>query len=88
MKTQRPFRAFGIFIPAGYPLQDTDSCAVVARYDESKGCAFEKGCKLYVKPNHNTPVAVPRSYMERDEPEPLTANEKELERVIDESRYQ
>jgi hypothetical protein len=64
MHTNKDFSIFGIFIPAGTKVTDTtDSCAVVAIYDEKKGCSFNKKAK-YAKPKNGDFVAIPRSYAE------------------------
>jgi len=77
MKTAKDFTIFGVFIPAGTPVRETNSCAVIARYDESEGCRFDKRAN-YAKPSHNTAIAIPWSY----------TDEAELDRVIDEASYQ
>ena len=63
MHTNKDFSVFGIFIPAGTKVTDTNSCAVIAQYDEKKGCSFNKKAK-YVKPKNGSSVAIPRSYAE------------------------
>ena len=63
MKTKRDWTGFGIFIPKGTPVEDTESCAVLARYDEARGCTFtkgEKGTPGYMHPRPGTPIALPR----------------------------
>lgn len=65
MKTKQDIQTFGIFIPKGFPVVDTESCACVAYYDESNGCSFkpEKG-KPYFKPKNKFPIAVSREKCE------------------------
>lgn len=65
MKTKQDIQKFGIFIPKGFPVVDTESCACVAYYDESNGCFFkpEKG-KPYFKPKNKFPIAVSREKCE------------------------
>ena len=62
-KTKHEFKIFGITIPKGYPVEETQSCACIARYGE--GCSFtlEKG-KGYMKPKVGFPVAVGNSHRE------------------------
>ena len=56
---------FGITIPAGIEVIDTESCAVLVRYDESKGFSFDNSKnKLWVKPEHNKLIAIPRRLAE------------------------
>ena len=70
MKTTRNYTAFGTTIPAGSDAIDTDSCAVIVRYDETKGHCFDPKAK-YMRPRHGLPIAVPRSYVENDETLPI-----------------
>jgi hypothetical protein len=61
MTTKQRYTIFGITIPAGIEVTDTESCAVLVRYDESKGFSFDKSKnKLWVKPKHNDLIAIPR----------------------------
>jgi len=65
MTTKQPYTMFGITIPAGIEVIDTESCAVLVRYDESKGFSFDNSKnKLWVKPEHNKLIAIPRRLAE------------------------
>lgn len=63
MKTTKTYTAFGVTIPAGSEAIDTESCAVMVRYDETKGHRFVPKAK-YMRPRHGHPIAVPRFYVE------------------------
>jgi hypothetical protein len=60
-RTKRSYTIFGITIPEGTKVIDTESCAVLVRYDESKGFSFDNSKnKLWRKPRHNTLITIPR----------------------------
>lgn len=63
MQTNKDFSIFGIFIPAGTKVIDTKSCAVLAEYNEKKGCYFNKRAQ-YIKPKNGALLTIPRSYAE------------------------
>jgi hypothetical protein len=64
-KTNKDFRLFGIFIPKGtVVIESQDSCALLAQYDETKGCTFDKK-SIYTKPTTGLRlVALDRSYVD------------------------
>jgi hypothetical protein len=64
MTTKQQYTIFGTTIPAGIEVIDTESCAVLVRYDESKGFSFDKKNKLWAKPKHGHPIAIPRDWAE------------------------
>jgi len=77
MQTTEEYTFAGITIPAWTECEDTESCAVIVRYDESKGCKFDTKSR-YHKPAHGTPIAVPRRLTDT----------RALELVVDEAMYQ
>lgn len=60
MKTIADYSIFGVFIPKGTEIIEGENCAHLVRYDETKGCRFDKKAK-YIRPKHNQLIPIERS---------------------------